>query len=75
VLYNAITATTPSQCRKGKIMNKLTKDIMAWLKVDADTAVKVQDEMMCSGISFSNSSTAALKRCAKECLAAIKGQA
>ena len=56
-------------------MNKLTKDIMAWLKVDADTAVKVQDEMMCSGISFSNSSTAALKRCAKECLAAIKEQA
>jgi len=58
---------TPSQCCKGKIMNQLTKDIMAWLKVDADTAVKVQEEMMCADISFSRSSTAALKRLAKDC--------
>ena len=56
-------------------MNQLTRDIMAWLKVDADTAMKVQDEMACTGISFSNSSAAALKRCAKECLAALKEQA
>jgi len=52
-------------------MNQMTKDIMAWFKVDADTAIKVQDEMMCSGISFSNASTAALKRLAKECLTVV----
>ena len=52
-------------------MNQLTKDIMAWLKVDADTAIKVQEEMMCADISFSNSSTAALKRLAKECLTVV----
>jgi hypothetical protein len=63
---------TPSQCCKGKIMNQLTKDIMAWLKVDADIAIKVQEEMMCADISFSNSSTAALKRLAKDCLAIVK---
>jgi hypothetical protein len=63
---------TPSQCCKGKIMNQLTKDIMAWLKVDADTAIKVQEEMMCADISFSNSSTAVLKRLAKDCLAIVK---
>jgi hypothetical protein len=56
-------------------MNQLTKAIMAWLKVDADTAIKVQYEMMCSGICFGRSSTAALKRCAKECLATLKEQA
>ena len=44
---------------------------MAWLKVDADTAIKVQEEMMCADISFSNSSTAALKRLAKECLTVV----
>jgi hypothetical protein len=55
-------------------MNKLTEDIMAWLKVDEATAKKVQMEMMFSGISFSNSSTATLKRLAKECLAAVKEQ-
>jgi len=48
-------------------MNQMTKDIMSWLKVDADTAVKVQEEMMCADISFSRSSTAALKRLAKDC--------
>ena len=52
-------------------MNQMTKDIMAWLKVDADTAIKVQEEMMCADISFSNSSTAALKRLAKECLTVV----
>ena len=52
-------------------MNQITKDIMAWLKVDADTAIKVQEEMMCADISFSNSSTAALKRLAKECLTVV----
>jgi hypothetical protein len=53
-------------------MNQMTKDIMAWLKVDLETALKVQDEMMCSGVSFSNSSTAVLKRLAKDCLAVVK---
>lgn len=53
------------------IMNQMTKDIMAWLKVDVETALKVQNEMMCSGVSFSNSSTAVLKRLAKECLNAV----
>ena len=52
-------------------MNQMTKDIMAWLKVDADTAISVQEEMM-QLISFSNSSTAVLKRLAKDCLAIVK---
>jgi hypothetical protein len=46
-------------------MNQLTKDIMAWLKVDEATAIRIQEEMMGSGVSFSNSSTATLKRLAK----------
>ena len=53
-------------------MNQLTKDIMAWLKVDEATAIKVQEEMMCLGISFGSSSTATLKRLAKECLTVVK---
>jgi hypothetical protein len=53
-------------------MNQMTKDIMAWLKVDADTAIKVQEVMMQSGISFSNSPTVTLKRLAKKCLTVVK---
>lgn len=53
-------------------MNQLTRDIMAWLKVDADTAIKVQEIMMeYADVSFSNSSTAVLKRLAKNCLTVV----
>lgn len=34
-------------------MNKVTKDIMSLLSVDADTALRVQDVMECAGIDFS----------------------
>lgn len=45
---------------------------MAWLKVDADTAIKVQEVMMeYADVTFSNSSTAVLKRLAKECLTVV----
>lgn len=53
-------------------MNQLTRDIMAWLKVDADTAIKVQEVMMeYADVTFGNSSTAVLKRLAKECLTVV----
>jgi hypothetical protein len=55
-------------------MNQLTKDIMAWLKVDEATAKKVQMEMMHSGISFGSSSTATLKRLAKNCYSMMQVQ-
>jgi hypothetical protein len=72
VLYNELTAITPSQCCKGKIMNQMTKDIMAWLKVDVDTAIKVQEVMMeYAAVSFGNSSKAVLKRLAQACLTVV----
>jgi hypothetical protein len=49
-------------------MNKLTTDIARWLKIDLELAIKVQFEMMCSGVSFSNSSERTLKLLAKQCL-------
>jgi hypothetical protein len=50
-------------------MNQMTKDIMAWLKVDVDTAIKVQEVMMeYADVSFGNSSKAVLKRLAQSCL-------
>ena len=53
-------------------MNQMTKDIMSWLKVDADTAIKVQEVMMeYADVTFGNSSTAVLKRLAKECLTVV----
>ena len=45
---------------------------MAWLKIDADTAIKVQEVMMeYADVTFGNSSTAVLKRLAKECLTVV----
>jgi len=53
-------------------MNQLTRDIMAWLKVDADTAIRVQEVMMeYADVSFSNSSNATLKCLAKNCLTIV----
>ena len=50
----------------------MTRDIMAWLKVDADTAIQVQEVMMeYADVTFGNSSTSVLKRLAKECLTVV----
>ena len=57
-------------------MNQMTRDIMAWLKVDAETAIKVQEEMMdYADVTFGNSSKAVLKRLAQACLNAINERA
>jgi hypothetical protein len=54
-------------------MNQATRDIMALLKIDADTAIQVQDKMGASGFDFSASSRKAFNREAKICFAVIKG--
>ena len=54
-------------------MNQATRDIMALLKIDADTAIQVQDKMGASGFDFSASSRKAFNREAKVCFAIIKG--
>ena len=48
-------------------MNQVTKDIMALLKIDAETAFQVQDQMMINGFDFSESSKRAFNLEAKEC--------
>lgn len=53
-------------------MNKMTQDISKWLKIDLETALKVQNEMACFGVHFGNSSLATLKREAKIALQIIK---
>ena len=47
-------------------MNKLTKDIAKWLKIDLELAAKVQTEMSVYwGADFSEDGTASLKMTAK----------
>jgi len=53
-------------------MNYITKEIMALLKVDAETAIKVQNEMIASGFDFSESSQKTFNRETKICFAVIK---
>ena len=53
-------------------MNQNTRDIMALLKVDADTAIQVQDEMCASGFDFSEATQRAFNYEAKICFAVIK---
>jgi len=43
-------------------MNQATREIMALLKIDAQTAIKVQDEMAASGFDFSEASKNELAR-------------
>jgi hypothetical protein len=54
-------------------MNQATRDIMALLKIDADTAIQVQNQMGALGFDFSASSRKAFNREAKICFAVIKG--
>jgi len=54
-------------------MNQVTRDIMALLKINAQTAIQVQDLMGASGFDFSEASTRAFNREAKFCFAVIKG--
>jgi hypothetical protein len=53
-------------------MNQYTRNIMALLKVDATTAIQVQDEMCASGFDFSEATQQAFNREAKICFAVIK---
>lgn len=52
-------------------MNSLTKKIAEWLKIDLDTAWRVQEEMMCMNISFGSSSARQLKVAAQEAFKSI----
>jgi hypothetical protein len=54
-------------------MNQATRDIMALLKIDAQTAIQVQYKMMESGFDFSEASRKAFNREVKVCFALIKG--
>ena len=49
-------------------MNTYTKLIAEFLNIDMTRAWQVQEEMMCMGISFSNSSKRQLKVAAQEAL-------
>jgi hypothetical protein len=53
-------------------MNQATREIMALLKIDAKTAIQVQDEMAASGFDFSEASKKAFNREAKICFAVVK---
>ena len=53
-------------------MNQATRDIMALLKIDADTAIQVQNKMGALGFDFSGSSRKAFNREAKICFEIIK---
>jgi len=53
------------------IMNKLTHDLAAWLKISLQLAVQVQAEMGAAGVDFSGSSNGTLKREAKLALAIV----
>lgn len=52
-------------------MNALTKKIAEWLKIDLDSAWRVQEEMMCMNISFGSSSERQLKIAAQEAFQSI----
>lgn len=49
------------------IMNKYTHDIAKLLKVDLETAEKVQYEMECWGLDFSECSKREFNEVAREC--------
>ena len=53
-------------------MNYITKQVMSLLKIDAETAIKVQDEMMASGFDFSEITQKAFNREAKICFVVIQ---
>jgi len=53
-------------------MNQATRDIMALLKIDAQTAIQVQNQMSASGFDFSESTQRAFNKEAKICFAFIK---
>jgi len=53
-------------------MNHYILNIMALLKVDANTAQQVYDEMCVSGFDFSEATQQAFNREAKICFAVIK---
>jgi hypothetical protein len=53
-------------------MNYITKQIIALLKIDAEKAIAVQNEMIASGFDFSESSQRAFNREAKICLSVIQ---
>jgi hypothetical protein len=52
-------------------MNIYTRMIMELLKVDAETAIKVQYFMECMNIDFSESSTRAFNKAAREAYASL----
>ncbi len=53
-------------------MNQATRDIMALLKIDAQTAIQVQNQMSASGFDFSEATQRAFNKEAKLCYALIK---
>ena len=60
--------------KKGYIMNYVTREIMEKCKVDADTALKIQYEMDCSGLDYSECSQRAFNACMKECFKLVVQQ-
>jgi hypothetical protein len=59
---------------KEQIMNQATRDIMALLKVDADTALKVQSKMWESGFDFSEATKREFNREVKICFELVKAK-
>lgn len=48
-------------------MNYVTREIMAKCKVSAELALKIQNEMGCMGLDFSECSQRQFNACMKEC--------
>lgn len=55
-------------------MNQATRDIMALLNVDAETALKVQSKMWESGFDFSEATKKEFNREVKICFELVKAK-
>ena len=73
-LYNLAMPRTSWGLLESKQMNSATKEIMALLKIDADTALKVQYEMMSSGFDFSAASKRQFNSEAKFCFSTLQAK-
>jgi hypothetical protein len=71
---NPCTALRCAKKEERYIMNYVTREIMEKCKVDADTALKIQYEMDCSGLDYSECSQRAFNACMKECFKLVAQQ-
>lgn len=56
-------------------MNKLYRDVQQWTKCSDVELTQIMHELDCSGIDYSESTNAQLKRAAMACLATVRTKA